>query len=107
MTPQEAQKIKQERQEYEKQGVIHNLEMHKMILETWKRDSPKMTARLNKLKVTDELAYVSQERMWQTMTQYQKAKMPPTDAREQAEKEHLMLEPESQEPTENQDEWEY
>ena len=74
--------------------------MHKTILETWERDGPQMTARLKKLKVMDDLAVVCQQRMWQTNELYQAAKMPPTGAREQgskgareqAMKEHLMLE---------------
>ena len=108
MTPQEAQKIKQERQKYESQeDFMHNKEMHRMILETWERDSPQMTERLKKVKAMEDLAVVCQERMWQTNDLYQAAKMPPTDAREQAIKEHLMLEPENQEQIESQDEWQY
>lgn len=88
--------IKAERQKYEQQEVLHNKELHKQILGTWRRDSPKMYRRLVNLKVLDDLAFVCQERMWQTVEQYRKGGMAPTDAREQAELEHLMLEPEQE-----------
>ena len=87
--------IKKERKKYENEGVIHNREMHHQILATWKRDSPQMTKRLKSLQVLDDMAFVCQERMWQANDDYRASKMSPTDARETAEKEHLLLEPES------------
>ena len=87
--------IKNERKKYENEGVIHNREMHHQILATWKRDSPQMTKRLRNLQVLDDMAFVCQERMWQANDDYRASRMSPTDARETAEKEHLMLEPES------------
>ena len=87
--------IKKERKKYENEGVIHNREMHHQILATWKRDSPQMTKRLRNLQVLDDMAFVCQERMWQANDDYRASRMSPTDARETAEKEHLMLEPES------------
>ncbi|WP_379544535.1 hypothetical protein [Psychrobacter sp. R86515] len=87
--------IKKERKKYENEDVIHNREMHHQILATWKRDSPQMTKRLRSLQVLDEMAFVCQERMWQANDDYRASGMSPTDARETAEKEHLMLEPES------------
>lgn len=87
--------IKKERKKYEDEDVIHNREMHHQILATWKRDSPQMTKRLRNLQVLDDLAFVCQERMWQANDGYRASGMPPTDARETAEREHLMLEPES------------
>ena len=87
--------IKKERKKYEDEDVIHNREMHHQILATWKRDSPQMTKRLRNLQVLDDMAFVCQERMWQANDDYRASRMSPTDARETAEKEHLMLEPES------------
>lgn len=87
--------IRQEKTEYEKQEVIHNSELNKQIIQTWKQNSPKMVERLNKLHILNDLAFVVQERMWRTSQQYRKAGMPVTDAREQAEKEHLMLDEEA------------
>ena len=86
--------IKKERQKYEDEGVIHNREIHQQILSTWKRDSPEMAKRLKNLQVLDDMAFVCQERMWQANDDYRASGMPPTDVRETAEKEHLMLEPE-------------
>jgi hypothetical protein len=42
------------------------------------------------------MAFVCQQRMWAESDRLEKAGMPPTDAREQAEREHLMLEPEEE-----------
>lgn len=98
-----AMKIKAERQQYEQEGVIHNKILHKQILATWLRDSPQMHARLQKQKVLEDLAYVSQERMWRQMRAYQDGGMAMTDAKEQAEREHLMLEPEALEQPEADD----
>lgn len=76
------------------EDVLHNRDLHRRILETWRRDSPKMWARLSQLKLAEPLAYVLQERMWQAMNENLRAGLPVTDAREQAEIDHLMLEPE-------------
>lgn len=46
------------------------------------------------MQVLEDMAFASQERMWQSMEDYRAGGMPPTDVREQAEREHLMLEPE-------------
>ncbi len=94
LSPQMVDNIKKERKKYEDEGVIHNREMHHQILATWKRNSPQMTKRLKNLQVLDDMAFVSQERMWQAKDDYQASGISPTDAREIAEREHLMLEPE-------------
>lgn len=54
-----------------------------------------MTKRLRNLQVLDDMAFVCQERMWQAMDEYQSIGMPRSDAKEQAYKDHLMLEPEN------------
>lgn len=92
-----AMQIKAERKQYEQEGAIHNQLLHKQILESWKRDSPQMFARLTKQQTLDDLAYVSQQRMWRQMEQYQAGGMSRADARQEAEREHLMLEPETPE----------
>lgn len=90
-----ARRIKVEREKYEAdEEVIHNRMLHKRILETWRMDSPQMVERLIKLRILDDLAFVSQERMWRQAKLYRQGGMQVTDAREQAEREHLMLEPE-------------
>ena len=96
-----ALRIKAERKQYEAEEVIHNPDLHQQILETWRRDSPKMVARLEKQGILDDLAFVCQERMWRAAKDNRKAGLPVTDAREQAERDHLMLEPEEPEALEN------
>lgn len=92
-----ALRIKAERKQYQAEEVIHNPDLHRQILETWRRDSPKMVARLQKQGILDDLAFVCQERMWRAAKDNRKAGLPVTDAREQAERDHLMLEPEDPE----------
>ena len=95
-----ALKIKSERKQYEAEEVIHNPDLHQQILEVWRRDSPKMVARLEKPGILEDLAFVCQERMWRAAKDNRKAGLPVTDAREQAERDHLMLEPEEPEALE-------
>lgn len=98
LSKQEVQRIKAEHQKYlADEETLHNQELHKRILLTWQQNSPKMVLRLRTQGVLEALAYVCQQRMWQERKQLIKAGMPLTDAREQAEREHLMLEPEAQE----------
>ena len=92
-----ALRIKAERKQYQAEEVIHNPDLHRQILETWRRDSPKMVARLEKQGTLEDLAFVCQERMWRAAKDNRKAGLPVTDAREQAERDHLMLEPEAPE----------
>ena len=95
-----ALKIKSERKQYEAEEVIHNPDLHQQILEVWRRDSPKMVARLEKQGILEDLAFVCQERMWRAAKDNRRAGHPVTDAREQAERDHLMLEPEEPEALE-------
>ena len=95
-----ALKIKSERKQYEAEEVIHNPDLHQQILEAWRRDSPKMVARLEQQRILDDLAFVCQERMWRAAKDNRKAGLPVTDAREQAERDHLMLEQEEPEALE-------
>ena len=95
-----ALKIKAERKQYEAEEVIHNPDLHQQILEVWRRDSPKMVARLEKQGILEDLAFVCQERMWRAAKDNRKAGLPVTDAREQAERDHLMRDPEEPEARE-------
>lgn len=67
------------------------------ILKTWERDSPKMWTNLRRLMLTEQLAQVLLARMYARSKELREAGMPVTDAREQAEREILMLEPEEPE----------
>ena len=74
---------------------LHNNVMHKMILQTWQAHSPTMWARLEAIKLADPLARVLQAQMWARKKELMLAGLPVTDAREEAEKETLMLVPEA------------
>lgn len=77
---------------------LHNSLLHQTILETWKRHSPRMHQNLQALQLLTPLAYVLQARMWDREQELLDQGMPVTDAREQAEKENLLLEPEADAP---------
>lgn len=100
LSKQDVQRIKAEYQKYlDNEETLHNQNLHQRILATWKADSPAMYLRLRTQGVLEEMAFVCQQRMWEEMDRLVKAGMAVTDAREQAEREHLMLKPESaQEP---------
>ena len=77
--------------------TIHNQDLHKEILATWEYTSPKFYQELKSVRMLDKMAYVVQQRMWAENDSLIKAGFPYTDAREQAERNQLMLEPEEDE----------
>lgn len=96
LDPKWVSRIKLEYQRLKRnEEVLHNRILHQQILKTWREQSPKMWARLQAAKLTEALAFVLQERMWQMSDDLEAAGYPPTDALEIAEAEHLMLEPEA------------
>ena len=84
----------EERRRRNSPDLIHNLEMHRRILRSWELERPAMWARLSKQNLTETLAFLAQHRMWEEQDRLLAAGMPITDAREQAERAHLMLGPE-------------
>lgn len=97
INPQWAQEIRQKAKALlEDEEHVHNNVLHKQILATWKAHSPKMWARLQAASLTGPLATVLQARMWDRQEELLKQGVPVTDAREVAEREHLMLEPEAE-----------
>lgn len=78
--------------------VSETIPLRDWILARWKQDSPKMWARLERLGLTHKMAFYCQEQMWRMQDELLKAGYPITDAREVAERETLMLEPETEEP---------
>lgn len=74
--------------------VSETIPLRDHILATWERDSPRMWASLKAQGLTEKFAFVQQERMWRRQDELLKAGYPITDAREMAEREELMLEPE-------------
>lgn len=93
------QAIRAEHEENLKDDEISpNMEIHRRILASWEQESPKMWKQLKAQGMADILAQVVQQRMWNAVDENLAAGMPITDATEQAERDHLMMEPES--PTE-------
>ena len=96
-----AARIQRRAQEIRDQEIGFTVPLDKQIKRAWEVLRPKMWARLMEQGLVDDLALVLQTAMWDAMDQYLKAGMPPTDAREQAEREWLMLEPEDETPIED------
>lgn len=64
------------------------------MLQTWAEQRPDMLARLDSAGIARDLAQVLDYRMWKTGRAYMKAGMSMAEARAQAEREWLLLEPE-------------
>lgn len=99
LDPQWVTQIRREARQLEKDSWEHpNLDLHRRILQAWTQDSPQMMARLKAISPSfpTDLAHVLQARMWAMQKDLIESGMAATDAREQAERETLMLEPESQ-----------
>lgn len=88
------------------ENVLHNQDMQKRIVETWKQTSPIFWRRLQVAGIGAKLAFVLQERMWTEAADLISIGMAATDAREQAERNQLMLEPETdQNPEQDYQMW--
>lgn len=97
-----AARIRRRAQEIRDQEIGFTVPLDRQIKKAWEVLRPKMWARLVKQGLVDDLALVLQTAMWEADARYLKAGMSPTDAREQAEREWLMLEPEDEEdPADN------
>ena len=92
MTPKE---IRERAAEVRAQEPMVSKPLEQQILTAWRLESPKMWARLGP-DLAKDLALIAQVAMWEACDRYERAGMPPTDAREQAERECLMLEPEEE-----------
>jgi hypothetical protein len=97
ISPMWARKIKQEAAALKAdEYLLHNRRFHRELLQTWQEHSPVMWERLQKADLADDLAWVLQERMWNRSKELRESGMPIPDAREQAEREFLMREPEDE-----------
>jgi hypothetical protein len=76
--------------------LIQNLEMHSRILKSWETERPAMWARLQTQNLSETMAFLAQQRMWEERDRLVEAGMPITDAREEAERNHLLLGPEAE-----------
>ena len=99
LTPEWGKQIREQANKLEAdEEHVHNNLLHKQILATWQEHSPTMWRRLESVGLTQPLAMVLQARMWDRQEELLRAGLPVTDAREQAEKETLMQEPEAEVP---------
>lgn len=78
------------------EDVTHNRELHRQILASWREQRPAMWQRLQKERAAEPLAVVLQERMWVQMEALIDAGVQMNEARNQAERDHLMLGEESE-----------
>ena len=91
--------IEHEHQQYQREDVLHNRDLHQRIIMAWEQESPNFHARLRRAGILDKTAFVMQERMWRASKALRGAGLSAADAREQAERDHLMMEPENVEAT--------
>lgn len=75
----------------------------KRMLAYWKQNRPEMWERLLRMGIAKELAHVLDEKCEETIRKNLKAGMYLTDAREQAEQDWLLLEPENEEEPESEE----
>jgi len=68
------------------------------MVENWEEYNPKMCAALKKERLLRPMAQVYQAKMWEDREELELSGLPPTDAREQAEK-NWYLEPEQTQPS--------
>jgi hypothetical protein len=76
--------------------------LHQRILKAWRMYHPEMVARLQRASCLEDMALACQYQMWKAVNRYEEAGLPPTDAREQAEREWLMLAPDEREEPEEE-----
>lgn len=93
-----ATQIRMRAKEIRDQEIGFSVPLDKQIKRAWEINRPRMWSRLVTQGLVNDLALVLQTAMWEASDRYLKAGMPPTDAREQAEMEWLMLEPEDESP---------
>lgn len=75
----------------ETEGLFLNRVLHEQILKTWELERPAMWARLQREGIATDLAWTLQAKASAAEDEYLKAGMTPTDAREQAQREWLLL----------------
>lgn len=82
---------------YRMNGATVDQPLKKQTLRVWRQNSPQMVAELSGLGVLEIAAEVAQFRMYEEMESLIAAGYPVTDAREEAERAWMMLEPEEDE----------
>lgn len=97
-SPQEVKELKEQSARLAEQWPRGSQEDRDLIA-TWRRNRPKMAARLAEQGVLVAFAHLSAFRAGRAEKAYLEAGLPMTDAREQAAAEWLLQEPESEEET--------
>lgn len=86
--------VNQQVAEYAHRGLVPGAAEEADAVKDWRHNRPKMYQRLQRLGIVEKLAFVLSQKCQETMNQYVTSGMPPTDAREQAVKDWMMLGPE-------------
>lgn len=87
--------VNRETAAYAHQGLVPGSPREKDILRTWHLNRPKMLDELKAAGIAEKMAFVLDQKQELARQQYLQAGMPPTDARELATKEWLLLSPET------------
>lgn len=82
--------------------LLHNRDLHRRILSAWKQESPVFWKELVTSGLAQEAAFVAQQEMWEERDRLVAAGMAVTDAREQAERVHLLLGSDLPEPSDGE-----
>ena len=88
--------VRRESQKLLEMGDLMGSPLEKKLIAHWREHSPKMAADLAKQNLLAPLAFVLVDKMLEQEKAYLKAGMPLTDAREQAERDWLLKEPEDE-----------
>jgi hypothetical protein len=86
--------INQEVARYAHQGLVPGAAAEAEAVRNWRHNRYKMYQRLQSLGILEKTAFVLSQKCQEAMNRYVIAGMPPTDAREQAVAEWMMLGPE-------------
>ncbi len=88
--------INREAAKLEERGFIPGSPREDDLLRHWQIHRPKMLSELMAAGLAEKFAMVLLEKQYQSMREYLQAGMPPTDAREEADREWLLMEPEAE-----------
>lgn len=86
--------VNQQVAEYAHKGLVPGAADEADAIKDWRHHRPEMYQRLKALGILEKLAFVLSQTCQEAMNRYLTGGMPPTDAREQAVAEWMMLGPE-------------
>ena len=96
LRPEFIQWVNREVAKLHRQGWFQGSPRETRLLARWRQVRPRMYAALQKAGIAERLATVLEAKHMEAWKEYTRAGMPPTDAEEQAEREWLITEPESE-----------